>query len=136
MMNSGAAFGQKLPDRRILAAGLEQFDAAFPDRQHGDSHALILNRLDPFQFEAERVAPESEGALDRFYGDAQVLNGYPFLVRHILSVIQFGSCRRSLRLSSTGRGPWRRPAPQAPATAPAPAPHRGRVAIAGHAATR
>src|SRR5215831_6445746 len=82
VMNSGAAFGQKLPDRCLIAGGFEQFDAAFADGQHGDSHALILDNLDPFQFEAERVMPERERALDRFYGDAQVLNGDFFWIRH------------------------------------------------------
>jgi len=82
VMNSGAAFGQELPDRGLIAGGFEQFNAAFADRQHGDSHALILNNLDPFQFEAERVAPERERAFDRFYGDAKVLNGDFFWIRH------------------------------------------------------
>ena len=82
VMNSGAALSQKLPDRSFLAGGFEQFDAAFADRQHGDSHALILYYLDLFQFEAERVAPERERAFDRFYGDAQVLNDDLFWIRH------------------------------------------------------
>jgi hypothetical protein len=82
VMNSGAALSQKLPDRSFLAGGFEQFDAAFADRQHGDPHALILHYLDPFQFEAERVAPERERAIDRFDGDAQMLNAYLFWFRH------------------------------------------------------
>jgi len=82
VMNSGAALSQKLPDRSFLAGGFEQFDAAFADRQHGDPHALILHYLDPFQFEAERVTPERERAIDRFDGDAQMLNAYLFWFRH------------------------------------------------------
>src|SRR5262245_25205097 len=136
VMKSGAAFGQNLSDRRLLADGFKQFDAAFADRQHGASHALIIHNLDFFQFEAERVAPERERVIDRFYGDAQVLNGDLFRIRHILNVIQFGSCRQSLRLSSTDRGSARRPAPRALATAPAPAPHRARAAAGGRATIR
>src|SRR5262245_13307946 len=80
MMNTRAAFGQKLSDGGITGAGFEQLDAAFADRQHGDSHALILHNLDLFQLESERVAPERERLLYRFYGDAQMLNDDLFLI--------------------------------------------------------
>jgi hypothetical protein len=100
VMNSGAALSQKLPDRSFLAGGFEQFDAAFADRQHGDSHALILYYLDLFQFEAERVAPEHERAFDRFYGDAQVLNDDLFWTRHKKCGIDLGPLRIKWRHSS------------------------------------
>lgn len=64
VMNSGAAFGYKLSDRGLGASGFEQFDATLADRQHGDANALIFHDLDALQFEAERVAPESESLLD------------------------------------------------------------------------
>src|SRR5882672_11092727 len=74
VMNSRAAFGQKLSYWRFLAGGFEQFDAAFADRQHGDPYALILHHFDAFQFEAERVTPERQRLVDRFDGDAKMLN--------------------------------------------------------------
>jgi len=74
VMNSGAAFGDELSDRSLVSGRFQQFDAAFADGQHRDSHALIFNNFDIGQFQSERVAPETERLVNRTDRDTEMLN--------------------------------------------------------------
>src|SRR5215510_15258651 len=59
MMDARPAFGNELAHRRLFSRCLQQFDAALADRQHGHTHALILDDFDLLKFESEAVSPET-----------------------------------------------------------------------------
>src|SRR4051812_40178760 len=65
---------KKLRDRRRGAGRLKQLDARLARGQHRDVYALLLDRLRVFDFEPERVAPETQRLFYASRGDAYVVN--------------------------------------------------------------
>lgn len=90
VMNSGAAFGDELSDRGLVSGRFEQFDAAFADGQHRDSHALIFDDFDFRQFQSERVTPETERIVNRTDRHTEMLNFGSLWIRQDFTPMKCG----------------------------------------------
>ncbi len=74
VMQTFAAFFNKLRDHRIRSSCFEQLDARIAGGQHGHVHFFEIDRFARADREAELLLVEPEGGIERAYGDTQVVN--------------------------------------------------------------
>src|SRR5689334_6057641 len=101
VMNSGAAFTQKLSHCRFGAQRLEQFDVRVTNRQHANSDALLRDFFGCVRFEPESVAPNGEPICDGGRGYSDVIDLH---LSELMSssTAEYGS-RRRVATSSASR---------------------------------
>src|SRR5215218_334968 len=90
VVNPRPALLKKLRDGRGGAGRLKEFYARLARGQHRHAHALLLHRLRVFDFEPERVAPETQRLFDAARSDAYVINlhGFLFDARRVFSSLK------------------------------------------------
>src|SRR5437879_5486895 len=74
VMNSLAALGDELVDRRTRGDRLQQLDAAVTGRKHRNTHALVVDLIVTRHLQPDDVLIEVDGVRQRLYCDSNVID--------------------------------------------------------------